>query len=541
MGSPAQGLSQCGGIAFPAVLKLNGAVQPAPHRGFGTFESLPTSIIDQQVDLVRDILLSANWTMESPVQAQVVLSGFLGTWGYTGFLSNVCQIRAPKLGFGAAFVYYDPRNVAPSGFIDGLPIWPVSIGASNALSQQSLVNSINGSTILQASILDANSILITAKPAGTLGDGIQVEGQGSISTGGTTSGGGWVLKSRASYSPLTNQGNTAQITLTVQTSTLAVRNAPMIITAKIGGVPIQMPMQQSANWYLMADDYQCCFISTAGAHGGDIYEFNNYLWACVPYIPSNVSLNFAGFVMQPANGGFITPSIGAAGGMTIDCWVGGTHVTTGPGQTGWSIVCLHSEHAANPIVDRLGEQVMQPAYVMMPVSYTPSQSRVIGIIPDAFVVSQTYGLLVQQSQATDNYRAIAEQSGPPGTLFLMTAEVNNIATPAGATSGNPPKANPQLAAGVADVMEILLPPPPNTGFLTQAPVVDSDGNVTWPFDLAWMARPININGSNYTVTNVVAGTLAPGQTTVAGTGAVLWFTPAPPGTAFGVPWSLQTN
>jgi len=513
----AQGPAQCSGSAFANATTADGSVVLAPHFAYGIFTTSDATPNNAAADLVRNTLLAAGWTLSRNIQAVGYINAPFG-WGFTAVYNTVVTIIIPTSSGPAIYhyVFYDPTTqAAPTG----LDVVPVIVGATSAASQANLLAHISAGFgaggALTAVASGPNQITITSKLVGTLGNAIQLIGNGSNSTGVNPSDGGWELQSRTQHGVF-GLGNTAQILITATTGVASNRLA---LSATIGGVTIGFN-PEAGGWSLIADDFQCCFFSLMPFHAGDIYVFNSFLWASTLYIPPNIPLSFAGFIMQANSVSTSIPSLGAPNGNAVDSFVGGYHTSGSVGQQGWSIGMYHSE--SGMVADPTGTAILQTPHVFLPCGYN-GESRICGQLFDALASSGPNTYAEQFTIANYNYRVIATQTDPPGSLFLCTGEVSN----AGTASGSNPKAPspthpapPQSAVGSGDVSDVS----PYTG---QMAIISS----TSVPDSTWVGRTIIIGLASGPTSFTV--TLVPSASEIE-------FTPAAPaGTTFNAPFSLS--
>lgn len=501
MATSAQGVASCSGVAYPVVTQLQGSVYVAPHKAIGSFQTPNLILNDPACDSILFTLLAANWTMLPPIQATASIFAPFG-WGYVG---PVVFVGASS---GVVYVYYDPTTgPPPSGNIGAYVIIPVPTGSTGAISQGNLVAELNmGGLGFTAVISSSTSIAITANAPGTAGDGIVLSGTGARYIANTTSGGGWVVQSRSQFD-MYGTGNATRIKLTITTGAPGVPTR-LYLTAEINSVSVSFPAQASGQWFVMADDFQAVFVSQAPFGAGDIFVFNDFLWIATAYVPGGVPVSDAAWISQNAN----RPSVSGtgSGGLQVDMFLNGSHTVATQEQQGWSLGMFHVEQSTNE--DPLGQALIQPPYVFL---YDPgvSQSRIVGYVWDSFLTSIPQPMLQQFNQANDQYRVIATQSiAQEGSLLLMTAEIDNVGTPA---SQNPPVTNPTSAVGLGDVGFVS----PTTGDLSQT-------SGTASFSVSWVGDPIQIDGATYTITAVPSTT-------------VLQFQPPPPSALLQVPWSFN--
>lgn len=501
----AQGLVQTSGAAYPVVTALSGAVAIASKQAYGTFANTSGGDNSPACDAIKDTLLAAGWSLAQPIQAAGFLFAPFG-WGATGFLRTILILTYD--GITTTYKYYDPSFESPT---DHTSIW-VPIGGTSAASQQNLVLAINinSAAVVLASIYDATHILLTAIPVGTLGNYIEVGGTGSTSVGQTLGGGGWQLKSSTQIKDF-GYGNTAQFTITATTNPPGTPERVWIqVTCASYTVSFIL---RYGGWQMIADNYQAAFFCNQAFEAGDSFIFNSYLWLSALYIdPATLpGLTFSAFIMQTGNLP-VTTSLGAGGGMTIDCFVNAYHSTTTQGQQGWSIAMYHSE--GGKIQDPTGLPMIVQPWVMMPAGYV-AESRMCGQVFDCFAWTEQASLLQQAAQQNANYRCVASQASPTGSLWIKTGEITNTGQP---SASNPPHLNPTSAAGTGDVGASN----PQTGTL-----VLQQGTAN--FDSSWIGKTIEIDGGSYTVTAVPSST-------------VLSFQPPPPSSllgAIGISWSFN--
>lgn len=473
-----------------------GPVLEAPERGYAIFStpvSDPAVTGSKSCDTVRDTLLKAGWIWTGNVQASVTLAAPFG-WGFTSFQRDVTNIGDGTRGI--AFFFYDPRvEDPPTGWLGGITggylIQAVPAATSSAVSELNLVNAINLSAAgVVATIQDANTILLTAKPIGTQGNGIQVQGNGSISVGGTTTGGGWVLQSRSQTS-VEFFGNQADIQLTVQTGAAGNGNVQLVLV--INGTTTTFPLG-SYQWRLIADTYQACFMGIEFLGGEDIYSANNYLWCATPMCDSadgSAHVSNAAFI---GSGTGFSSSLGDGNAHNnVQSWVNGTYLNGGQG-TAWAMAMLHSE--AGVITDLSDQVLIQKARVALKAS---AGLRFVGYVGNAFVSSAPATVGEQIAQLSAYFRCVASQNNPPGSVWLMTAETTGD-TPTG--SGTP---TPKNAVGIGNV---VLGGSGSFSILTS-----TNGD---PFDRSMVGKTLTItgipqpspvaNGQSYTVIAVADAT-----------------------------------
>jgi hypothetical protein len=277
-------------------------------------------------------------------------------------------------------------------------------------------------------------------------------------------------------------------------------------------------------WSLIADDFQACFYSTEPFHDGDVFVFNSFLWASALYIPATIPLPSASFVMQADPLAGTQPTLGVPNNMAVTSFVDGSPFSSSVGQQGWSIGMYHSE--GGMVADPLGAALNQTPWVFLPDG--SGESRICGQLIDCLASSEPQPYTQQFVVSNYNYRVIATQDIPPGSLLLSTGEVSNTGT---ASGSNPPTpspthpAPPSSAVGVGDVNASS----PYAGFM-------SITSTTAPPDVTWVGKTIIIG-------------LAAGPTSFTITGASLGdsditFTPAPippvgGGPTYNAPFSLS--
>ena len=526
MSLAANGLTRASGTASASVTAVNGAVQVAPHQAYGIFFT-GTGADSAAADAIRDTLLAAGWTLAATLQAVGSLNAPFG-WGYTAPAGdNTPVVITYPTAFGVStgiFVFYDPTTqLAPTG----PDVIPVIVGSNSVASQLKLLAAINGFGGVTAVTAGPYAIVVTADAAGTLGNLVTVTGNGSNSTGGNPTGGGWVLQSR-SQQQATRAGNTASVIasiypggggrLEIDLNIGGTINLPSIGGAGgnpvVGGSTIEWPTEAGA-WQMIADDFGAIFWSLTPFHGGDIRVANNFLWGTTLYIPASIPLDYAAFVMTTDQDAQATPTLGANNNMVVYCFAAGTNATVNPGQQGWSIGMYHSEGGA--IADPTGAALLQVPYVFMPCGYN-AESRICGQLWDTVASSQPEMFGQQFTIQGAAYRAIAAQSNPPGTLLMLSGETTN--TGATGSASNPPAPTPTKPAPPASAVGLgnVAINSPYFGSLASL-------SATQPFSSLLLGTPIIIGGVTYNVAYYTSP-------------AFILFSPAPPAAALNVPYSF---
>jgi hypothetical protein len=518
----AQGIAQCSGQAFALATTANGSVVLAPHQAFGIFVVTNAEQDNAAADLVRDTLLAAGWTLKTNIQAVGYITAPFG-WGYTGLYGNVVTITYPPLLYYAVFVFYDPLT---QQIPTGVNVVPVVAGSTSALSQANLILAIGqvapGSpnslesigAVVVAAANGPDQIILTAVPVGTLGNSITVAGNDSNSLGQAPSGGGWELSSR-SQAQVFGAGNTAQILIT---ATTGADSNLLQLSATIAGVTVDMA-PEIGGWFLIADDFQAFFFTGSGGP-------SSFFWASSLCIPPSIPLSFAAFILQANGDTGSDPTLGTPNSALVNSFVEGIHtVVANVGQQSFSIGMYHAEGSGAMVVDPTGTAVLQTPWVFLPCGYN-SESRICGQLFDCLACSGPNPFTQQFTVAGYNYRVIASQTSPPGSLLMSTGEVANTGT---ASSSNPPTpspthpAPPSSAVGSGDVSD-------QSPYVGQMAIISS----TSVPDSSWVGLTIIIGlaagPTSFTITGASAGELT--------------FTPAPippiaGGITYNAPFSLS--
>jgi hypothetical protein len=526
----AQGLAQNSGYAFAQATAAGGAIVIAPHQAFGVFSTDDASPNSLSADLVKNTLLAAGWSMPGTLQAVGSIFGPFG-WGYTGFQADVVTITYQLHTW--IFAFYDPTvGPAPSG----VDVIPVLIGPSSAASQLLLITALNGLGFLTAAANGPDQIDLTAKVAGTLGNSITATGNGSVSTAVSCSGGGWILQSKSQVAVFGAPGNSASIILSVAPGVgfggnrLAFAiNVGGVVQPTLGGsnivtggvsIPFEPEKSGATQWGLIADDFGALFYCLAPFHAGDVFVFDSFLWMTSLCIQPVVPLGYSAFVMQSPGTIAAFPSLGASNNMTVDSWVGpdyagSYHATGGIGQRGWSIGMYHSE--GGMVADPMGSPVLQTPWVFLPVGYI-GESRICGQLFDSLVSSGPNNYTQQFTIAGYNYRVIASQTFPPGSLFLSTGEVSNTGAASSSNPKQPSPTHPTAPESTVGLGNVSIDPSGYLGILVS-------NSATNPFTSAMLGDPIVIAGVSYNVG-------------VYDSAVQIKFNPPPPAAALNVPYSF---
>lgn len=228
------------------------------------------------VDTLKDMMLVAGWVSPSPLYA---VGGMYMIFG----IPTTFEPPSPYVGIfdtwgpvnGSYISFYDPRIDDP----ESIPGILVVKGATETASIAGLIVAMNTAGL--NAYLDPDDplkIIALATVPGTAGNGIGIEGNGTYSIGANTTGGGYRLATGASA-----DSNTGVITVEIVSKT-----DRLWVSYNLGGETWYDYPCATYAYLALASSRQLLLSPRADAdvpfHGGDIYVFNNSLFACCPYI-----------------------------------------------------------------------------------------------------------------------------------------------------------------------------------------------------------------------------------------------------------------
>jgi len=420
---------------------------------------------NHSIDLIRDALLGCGWSFIGGLFATCHLIGPFG-WGFISFQRRVVSIGT------LAYFYYDPSfESAPSGVTgDGFVIQAVP---NKPDAQAQLVAAITATSNFNASKFSATDILLTYKQIGTVGNNVPVFGQGSISIGGTSTGGGWTLQS-GTQNALQGFGNTDFVQLTAYSGP----QSGLLLDFNIHGTIITYN-PGPGTWYLVSNTLSACFLGIA-LNPLDPRFGNSFVWGCTINFPQIVPDNpdTPSFTLISAS--FIAQGFGFRNTLwvlnpfnSVDSWINAVHTAGGVGTNGFSMMMYYS--ATKPIVEPVDDAIFQDPIVCL---YTNPESRLVGYIPLGILCSKFFpsGQLFFHSDSK-YYRVISSQQFN-GSLLVQSGETQGEPV-------RPPVPTPhfQTGNGTASVF---------------GPTVTAKSGTPFPQNI--VNQIIVIDGVNYTVT-----------------------------------------
>lgn len=370
----------------------------APQRKTGTFTTVfPASSVaggnSASIDLFRDILVDAGWTLTGSQEAYGIASVPFGL----PFIGDGTAVLFKGVLSWQGYVYwlYDPFvDIPPSGpgIID------VIEGADSLETMQNLCNAASGSGWIW-SVVDATHIRVDAALGtypGTAGNGASFT-SGFLSTylvGGKTANGGWLLESQAANgtSKLKFRAwDDGQFFSSMRTEVSTDTTPSNAVGFTLGG---------ALEWKIVANSYQYAIL--------DQTTHSPRFFACAPWTDT-----VSGYLA------YIVPDDGVTLGdpnswnasvvaQTAYVYLGGTWAT-GRGHDVYMWACA----TPDPLIDRGGKPLMYEAMLALPPAGS-TETRIAGAIWDTLVTSQGATPGATTEYDGHNWIAIWSQGGGDG-------------------------------------------------------------------------------------------------------------------------------
>ena len=478
MPTSALGQAQAIGICYAQPWLVNGIVADAPDHAIGTFIALASGA-STAIDSIKTILGTGGWLYDGDIKASTTIVfpfGLPTLSNPPGFDShNILYVTGTGVVTPGWIRLYDPitEHITADPTIAA---W-IPVGSTEyitALNIESVLSGYGVSVSFTIDMLGVCVFTITALAAGTLGNGISFVGSGSFSLGGTTTGGGWLMKSRKQVPNSDYVGN--QLDMGMQIDNAGAGGA-IQLTMRIAGSTLTWPLAQKF-FTIIVDDYQARFYGSGPELAtGDAYAGSINFWCCTP-LTDQVLVQEAAFVITGSP--VITIGVGTTGAIRMI--VNGSVYDGTYGQTQWTLMIFH--YSGLPVLlDPVGHEILSAPYVQL---NDGTKYRVIGYISSCFVSSYPHDMMDQALKDQLIYRVIATQTGEHGGSTAGSAYMRTGETRSGSTDGTPSQTFSGTGLFVAGVYTRF-------NWLT--------GDL---FDSSWVGYNININNVIYKVDSILS-------------------------------------